>query len=66
MPAVLAPHPVPHSNRPIIAGGIVVAAALPLFLIAGWPFAGWAIAAVLWVAVAGDRAGSPADAPRHG
>jgi hypothetical protein len=47
---MLASHPVPHGNRPIIASGIVVAAALPLFLIAGWPVKGWAIAAVLWVA----------------
>ena len=37
-------------TRPIIASGIVVAAALPLFLIAGWPLEGWALAAVLWVA----------------
>ena len=47
---MLASHPVPRGNRPIIASGIVVAAALPLFLIAGWPVKGWAIAAVLWVA----------------
>jgi len=46
---MLASHPVPHGNRPIIASGIVVAAALPLFLIAGWPVKGWALAAVLWV-----------------
>ena len=43
-------HSVPQGNRPIIASGIVVAAALPLFLIAGWSLKGWAIAAVLWVA----------------
>ena len=43
-------HSVPQGNRPIIASGIVVAAALPLFLIAGWPLEGWALAAVLWVA----------------
>jgi len=43
-------HSVPQGNRPIIASGIVVAAALPLFLIAGWPVEGWALAAVLWVA----------------
>ena len=47
---MLASHPVPQSNRPIIASGIVVAAALPIFLIAGWPLLGWALAAVLWVA----------------
>ena len=43
-------HSVPQGHRPIIASGIVVAAALPLFLIAGWPLKGWALAAVLWVA----------------
>jgi len=43
-------HSVPQGNRPIIASGIVVAAALPLFLIAGWPLKGWALAAVLWIA----------------
>lgn len=47
---MLASHPVPHGNRPMIASGIVVAAALPIFLIAGWPVLGWALAAVLWVA----------------
>jgi hypothetical protein len=47
---MLASHPVPQGNRPIIASGIVVALALPLFLITGWPLTGWAIAAVLWVA----------------
>jgi hypothetical protein len=43
-------HAAPEGNRPVIASGLVVAAALPLFLIAGWPVKGWAIAAVLWVA----------------
>ena len=47
---MLASHTVPHGNRPVIASGIVVAAALPLFLIVGWPVEGWALAAVLWVA----------------
>ena len=42
--------PVPGKIAPVIAGGIAVAFALPLFLIAGWPIEGWAIAAVLWVA----------------
>jgi hypothetical protein len=50
MPSVLVPHPVPRSYRPTIVAGVVVAGALPLFLIAGWPISGWAIAAVLWIA----------------
>jgi hypothetical protein len=32
----------------VAAGGLVVALALPVFLVAGWPLSGWAIAAVLW------------------
>jgi hypothetical protein len=32
------------------AGALVIALALPLFLVASWPLAGWAAAALLWVA----------------
>jgi hypothetical protein len=35
---------------PIAAGGAVVLLALPVFLAAGLPLAGWALAAVLWLA----------------
>ena len=49
MPA-LTPRPLPKGNAPLIYGSIVVAGALPLFLIFGWPIAGWAVAAVLWIA----------------
>jgi hypothetical protein len=31
----------------------VIALALPVFLVAGWPVGGWALAAVLWLAVHG-------------
>ena len=44
------PRPVPARAIPIAAGGAVVALALPVFLAAGWPLAGWVLAAVLWVA----------------
>jgi hypothetical protein len=47
------PHPVPGRLAPAIAGGFVVALALPVFLIAGWRVGGWALAAVLWVASQG-------------
>ena len=47
---MLASHSMPQGNRAVIASGIVVAAALPLFLVAGWPIEGWALAAVLWLA----------------
>jgi hypothetical protein len=34
---------------PALAGTAVVALALPVFAIAGWPLDGWALAAVLWL-----------------
>jgi hypothetical protein len=33
---------------PLLAGATVIAVALPVFLLAGWPLAGWALGAVLW------------------
>ena len=44
------PRPVPGRRGPALAGAGVVALALPVFLVAGFPLAGWAIAAVLWLA----------------
>jgi hypothetical protein len=32
-----------------LGGAVAIALALPLFLVAGWPLAGWVAAAVLWV-----------------
>lgn len=46
-----APRPVPSRMIPVAAGGLVIVLALPLFVLAGWRLAGWAIAAVLWVGV---------------
>jgi hypothetical protein len=43
-----APRPVPERWIPVAAGGLVVALALLVFLVAGWRISGWAIAAVLW------------------
>jgi hypothetical protein len=40
----------PERRLPVIAGGALVALALPVFLLAGWPVRGWALGAVLWVA----------------
>jgi hypothetical protein len=34
----------------MLAGAGVIALALPVFLVAGFPLGGWAIAAVLWAA----------------
>jgi hypothetical protein len=44
------PRPLPSRVAPAAAGGPIIALALPIFAIAGWPLRGWALAAVLWVA----------------
>ncbi len=43
------PRPMPGRLLPAAAGGLVIVLALPVFLLAGFPLAGWALAAVLWV-----------------
>lgn len=42
------PRPVPGRRVPALAGAGVVVLALPVFLVGGFPLAGWALAAVLW------------------
>ena len=44
------PRPVPGRRAPALAGAGVVGLALPVFLAAGFPLSGWALAAVLWAA----------------
>jgi hypothetical protein len=45
------PRPAPSSRLlPLAAGALVVALALPVFLLGGWSLKGWGVAAVLWVA----------------
>jgi hypothetical protein len=45
-----APRPMPQQRLfGVAAGALVIALALPLFLVAGWPLSGWAAAALLWV-----------------
>ena len=45
-----APRPIPQQRWvPAVAGALVIALALPLFLLAGWPLTGWGVAALLWV-----------------
>ena len=44
------PRPVPGRRVPALAGAGVVVLALPVFLVGGFPLAGWALAAVLWAA----------------
>jgi len=43
------PRQAPPTLLPAAAGGIVIAVALPIFLLAGWRVSGWAIGAVLWL-----------------
>lgn len=44
------PRPVPGRRASTLAGAGVVVLALPVFAVAGFPFGGWALAAVLWAA----------------
>ena len=50
MATMLSPRPLPARRAPIAAGGLVVAFALPVFVLAGWELRGWALGAVLWLA----------------
>jgi hypothetical protein len=53
MPSALfsTPRPEPGHLIPALGSAVIVVLALPVFLVAGWPLAGWGLAAVLWVAV---------------
>lgn len=44
------PRPIPGRLLPALAGSTVIALALPVFAVAGWPLDGWMLAAVLWIA----------------
>jgi len=44
------PRPMPSRLLPALGGTLVIALALPIFLAAGWPLAGWGLAALLWLA----------------
>ena len=48
--AFATPRPVPPRLLPAVAGGLVVALALPVFVLAGWRLDGWALGAALWAA----------------
>jgi hypothetical protein len=45
--------PVPGRLLSVVGGGLVLLVALPVFMIADWRLAGWALGAVLWVAIQG-------------
>lgn len=53
MPSALfsTPRPEPNHVAPAIGSALVLALALPVFLLAGWSLAGWGLAAVLWLGV---------------
>jgi hypothetical protein len=44
------PRPVPSRLVPVVAGASVIVLALPVFVVAGFPLAGWALGATLWIA----------------
>jgi hypothetical protein len=44
------PRPIPGRLVPALAGTGLIALALPVFVVAGWPLGGWVLAAVLWAA----------------
>lgn len=43
------PRPLPSRLAPTLTAAAVLALALPVFAVAGWPLRAWALAAVLWV-----------------
>ena len=45
------PRPEPSHLIPALVGGLVLAIALPVFLVAGWNLAGWGLATILYVAI---------------
>lgn len=47
------PRPVPNRIAPVLAGAAVVLLALPVFLVADFPLAGWALGATVWAAAQG-------------
>ena len=44
------PRPVPPKLVPALGASLVLALALPIFLVAGWSMKAWLLAAVLWAA----------------
>jgi hypothetical protein len=46
--SLTAPRPLPNRLAPVLFGSAVVVLALPVFLLAGLPLAGWLVGAGLW------------------
>jgi hypothetical protein len=60
------PRPEPGHLLPTVGSAFLLLAALPLFLLLGWPLVGWALAVLLWIFVHGldlvlARSRRPAD-----
>jgi hypothetical protein len=49
MATFLTPRPLPARRLPAAAGALLVAFALPVFVLAGWRIEGWLLGAVLWL-----------------
>ena len=47
------PRPEPGHVLPALGSGVLIVAALPLFLLLDWPLLGWTLAIVLWTFVHG-------------
>jgi len=45
------PRPEPSHLLPAVGSALVIALALPVFVVSGWRLGGWGLAAVLWVGV---------------
>ena len=43
------PRPIPGRLVPALGAAVVLLVALPIFLLAGWPVAGWGLGALLWL-----------------
>jgi hypothetical protein len=50
---LMTPRPVPGKLAPALAALLVLAVALPVFVVAGWDVRGWALGAVVWVGLRG-------------
>ena len=48
--AFMTPRPLPSRLVPVLAGRALIALALPVFAVSGWPLRAWLLGAVLWLA----------------
>jgi hypothetical protein len=48
--SITSPRPAPNVLVPVLGGAAAIAAALPVYLVAGWRLGGWVLAVTLWLA----------------